>query len=166
MKKDYLPIPGLGTGRGSFRIAMRHRLYQASDHLLLIQSTGFTDDYRRLYYRDIGHVVARRTQRRMWLSLILWVMILIMLWILLYAWSQGGLVAGALFMVPVILLFVIAFIINLARGPTCVCYITTQVQTIEVPTPQRLAKVSRLIDFLRTKTAEQTADVSVPAPQA
>jgi len=166
MKKDYLPIPGLGTGRGSFRIAMRHRLYQASDHLLLIQSTGFTDDYRRLYYRDIGHVVARRTQRRMWLGVVLAVMIFIMLWILAYAWSQGGFRAGAVFMVPVILLFVIAFIINLARGPTCVCYITTQVQTIEVPTPQRLARVPRLIDFLRAKTTEQPVDASASAPLA
>jgi uncharacterized membrane protein YeaQ/YmgE (transglycosylase-associated protein family) len=159
--KDYIAIPGLGTGRNSFRIAMRHRLYQAADHLLLVQSTGFTDDYRRLYYRDIGHVVARRTQRQMVLGIVLGVVAAFTLGIALYAWSQGFAAAA----IPVAMggaVMVLLFVVNILRGPTCVCYITTQVQTVEVPTPQRLAKVALLIDFLRERTAGETGPVISP----
>jgi hypothetical protein len=161
--KDYTAIPGLGTGRSSFHVAMRHRLYQAADHLLLVQSTGFTDDYRRLFYRDIGHVVVRQTQRQMWLGIVLGVAAAVPLGIALYSWSQGFVAAGIAVALgaAVIVLF---FVMNLVRGPTCVCYITTQVQTVEVPTPQRMAKVPRLIEFLREKTAGETG--AAAAPQA
>jgi hypothetical protein len=144
MKRDYFAIPGLGSGGGSFRVAMRHRLYQGPDHLLLIQSTGFTDDYRRLYYRDIGCVVVRETQRRNILSVVL---IALMGLIFLLRLANAPWVVVLVPCVPLLILFVI----NLLRGPTCACYITTRVQTVEVPTPQRVSKVPRLIDFLRAK---------------
>jgi hypothetical protein len=159
--RDYNAIPGLGTGARSFRIAMRHRIYQAADHLLLIQSTGFTDDYRRLYYRDIGHVVVRRTQRQMWIGVVLGVFAFFTLAIAIYAWSQGFAPAALTVAVGAAVL-IILFAINIARGPTCVCYITTQVQTVETPTPQRVAKVPRLVDFLREKTGGQPVDVTAP----
>jgi hypothetical protein len=157
MKKDYFPIPGLGTGRGSFRVGMRHRLYQGADHLLLIQSTGFTDDYRRLYYRDIGCVVVRVTQRRDIISIVL--IALVGLILLLRLANAPWVVLVGLCIPPLVL-----FVINLVRGPTCTCYITTRVQTVEVPTPQRLSKAPRLIEFLRTKLAESTDAASAPVP--
>jgi hypothetical protein len=155
--KEYVSIPGLGTGWASFQVATRHKLLQAADHLLLVQSTGFTEDYRRVYFRDIGTVIVRRTYRRERISLIL------------------ALIAGAVLLLrltganwtvvlPVTVPFLVAIGINIARGPSCECHVTTRVQTMPLPTPRRVAKVPRLIQYLREKTSESTTADSITPP--
>ena len=142
---------------------MRHRLYQGADHLLLVQSTGFTEDYRRLYYREIGCVVVRRTLRRRWWGFVWGLLAAIVLWILVYVSLHGRSTFALGFWGVVLGLAIGAFLINLLRGPTCACYITTQVQTVQVPTPQRLSRVPRLVDFLREKAAGVTGGTTAPA---
>ncbi len=43
---------------------MRSRLYQGGDHLLLVYSTGYTEEYKRVAYQNIRYVVVRRTHGR------------------------------------------------------------------------------------------------------
>ena len=155
MKTDYTSIPGLGTGRGSFQIGMRHRLYQAPDHLLVVQSTGYTEDYRRILYRDIRYVVIRRNQRYLWTSLVLFLVLvfLALLHLLTLPWIEAG-----IFSVP----FALMLIVNLVRGPSCVCYVATHVQTVELPAPQRIGKVPLLLDFLQTKVPSPAGEATAP----
>ncbi len=155
MKKPYTPLPGLGTGRGSFQVGLRHRLYQATDHLLLVQSTGYTEEYRRIFYRDIRYVVIRRNQRYLWTSALMAAILLIIFSLRLLSAPWLGL---ALFGVP----FALILIVNLIRGPSCSCYLATQVQTIAVPTPQRLRKVPLLLDFLKTKVPSPPGETADP----
>jgi hypothetical protein len=166
MKTDYRTIPGLGSGAGSFRIAMRHRLYQGADHLLLIQSTGFTEDYRRLYYRDIGCVIVRRTQRALWLGILFALLLLLSLFLLVDFWTGGSFPFTNLFFGGLSALFGIILVANLVRGPTCACFLTTEVQTVEVPAPRRMAKVPRLVDFLRAQTASEPSGAAAFTPEA
>lgn len=153
MSKTYTNIPGIGTGRGTFRLAMRSRLYQAADHLLVVQSSGFTEDYRRFFYRDIRCVVIRKTQQYLWTNVVLAAIILLLC--LLRLQSVPWLVVAMLCFIPGVLL-----IVNLVRGPTCSCHITTSVQTVNLPTPQRLGKVPLFIEFLKTKVPSAPADAT------
>jgi hypothetical protein len=154
VKKIYTPIPGLGTGRSRLQVGMRNRLYSGPDHLLIVQSTGFTEDYKRIFYRDIRYVVTRKNYRYLWSNISL--VVIIALFFVLHATG-----------VPVVVIatrsaiFSIVFIINLVRGPTCDCYVSTDVQTLRVPAPQRVNKVKVFIDFLKTKVP---ALESAPAP--
>jgi hypothetical protein len=67
-----------------------------------------------------------------------------------------GLFIAALFhpiyaAIPVVLglPFFILFITNLVAGPTCVCYLTTSVQTIKLPMPNRFNQVPIFLEFLQ-----------------
>jgi hypothetical protein len=153
MAKIYSAIPGVGTGRFGLQLAVRSRMYQGPDHLLVIQSTGYTEEYKRIFYRDIRFVEIRPNRRRLWTGLI-FAVIIGLLALLLYL---VPLVAGLTFMAP----FAIVFLINLARGPTCDCYVTTGVQTLKIPTPRRRGKVARFIAFVREKAdAPAAAELS------
>ena len=155
MKKDYAAIPGLGTGRAGFQIGMRRRLYCGSDHLLLVQSTGYTEDYRRVFFRDIRYVVAYENRRNIWLSCAFagLILILCLLHFLYLPWSRI-----AMFCVP----FAVGLLVNLVRGTTCNCYVRTDVQTLLLPTPQREKKVPILIEFLKTKVPAPESKPAVP----
>ena len=54
---------------------------------------------------------------------------------------------------PLFLPFYRWFLVDLVHGPDCQCYISTNVQTLKIPTPRRRKKVDMLIDFLREQTA-------------
>jgi hypothetical protein len=153
-KKDYIPIRGLGTGRGTFRAFVRSRLYSSEDHLLIVQSTGYTEDYRRIFYRDIRYVIARKNNVYPFANLILG--LLIALHLLFYYLGMPPVLAIIILVVLGLLL-----VINLVRGPTCSCYLNTEVQTVFVPTPSRRNKIPVLIEFLKTKIP--AAEAEAPA---
>jgi hypothetical protein len=144
--KLYQKIPGIGTGRGSFQIASRARLYAAPDHLLVVNSTGYTEEYKRIFFRDIRCIDVRKTNGHVRNAIIS--AVLTLLFALLY-FLKMPIIGVALICSP----FVIWFIVNFFRGPSCECYISTHVQTLKLPAPRRVKKVATLIEFLRAKTA-------------
>ena len=156
MAKIYQKIPGIGTGRGSFQIASRSRVYAAPDHLLVVQSTGYTEEYKRLFFRDILYIDVRKTNSQVIGAVVS--AILTLLLALLY-FAKIPAIAVTLFCAP----FLVWFIINLFRGPTCVCYISTNVQTLKLPAPRRMKKVATMVGFLRARMA---AFDSANAPQS
>jgi len=156
MAKFYQKIPGIGTGRGGFQIASRSRIFAAPDHLLVVQSTGFTEEYKRIFFRDIRYVEVRKTNGHVHIAVISAVLTLLLA--LLY-FADIPVIVVALFCAP----FLAWFIINLVLGPICECYISTNVQTLKLPTPRRMKKVSKLIEFLRAQTAAfDSVDASQP----
>jgi hypothetical protein len=155
MAKIYQKIPGIGTGRGSFQLASRARVFTAPDHLLVVQSTGYTEEYKRVFFRDIRSIDVRKTNGQVWLAVISGAMTLL-IFLLYFAHLPWGFVA--VFCFP----FAVWFLVNLLRGPTCECYISTNVQTLKLPAPRRVKKVATLIEFLHTQTA---AFDSINAPQ-
>jgi hypothetical protein len=150
MAKIYQPIPGIGSGRGSLQVAVRTRVYQGPDHLLVVQSTGYTEEYKRIFYRDLQYVEVRGNQKRFWQAMISGTFVLLSaLLIVLLMNLKGSTVAAQILG----LLFLIWFAVNLALGPTCDCFVRTSVQTLQIPAPRRMKKVPVLIGFLRAKIA-------------
>jgi hypothetical protein len=145
-------------------------LWQGKDHLLGIDSMGgYTEDYKRFYYRDIQAIVIRKTH-----------------W-----FTSGSVIFGTLAGVPSLLglavddlawrifwlclagLCWLLFAVHWLRGATCVCHIRTAVQTEQLPSLQRLRTARKVLDRLRPLVGQAQGTVSaerllapVPAPGA
>ena len=141
MAETYHPIPKIGTGRFGFQVAIRYRLYAGPDHLLIVQNTSYTEEYKRVSYPDIRYLMVMRTQAQLWQGIISAAIILL---ILLSTHGRGPWIFTAILCIP----FVIWFVVNLLLGPTCRCYLNTHVQTVQLPAPRRMKKVPVLRAFL------------------
>jgi hypothetical protein len=151
MKKQYKPIKGIGTGRGKLA-AIRTRLYEGPDHLLLVQSAGYTEEYKRVFYRDVRYAIARKDQGQVWQGVVSGCFFLAACLLFLTPMHPVGV---AIICFP----FLIWFVLNLVLGPTCRIYINTDVQTIELPVPRRLGRLPKLVTFLNTKISPEQPKV-------
>jgi len=144
MAKTYHPIPKIGTGRFGFQLAVRSRLYAGTDHLMIVQNTGYTEDYKRVAYDDIRYVTVVQTygQIQQWMAAgaILFVILISPLWGL--PWLAVGIIGAPFFL---------WLMVNLILGPTCRIYLNTHVQTIQLPAPRRENKVPILLAFLKSQ---------------
>jgi len=147
---------------------IRSSLWLASDHLLGLDSTGYSESYKRFYFRDIQAVTIRLSRRRLIWNWVLGVPTAICLvgWgydlLVSRNMSLGGIITG----VTVTLLFALPLLLNNLRGPTCVCHLRTAVQTEELPSLGRLAKARRILDRLRPLIAQaqgQLAPEEIPS---
>jgi len=104
-------------------------LWEGPDHLLLVEGRGYTERYRRFYYRDIASIVTRGTGT--------YAVGLALLGSLL-ALSTLGLVQASVNLRPVWLSFAVlpaalALAIHLAGGPSCRSELSTAIQTSSLP---------------------------------
>ena len=141
MAKTYHPIPKIGTGRFGFQVAIRYRLYAGPDHLLIVQNTGYTEEYKRIFYKDIRYLMVMETYGQTRQGMASGAIILLILFCHLFGlpWLAVGLMG-----VP----FLIWFIANMLLGSMCRCYLNTHVQTVQLPAPRRMKKVPVLRAFL------------------
>jgi hypothetical protein len=152
----YRRFPGTGLSLASYL-----RLYQGPDHLLQVQSTGFTEKYKRFYFRDIQAFVLRRTN---------WGKVFNGLWgglALIFGLSAVA-TAGTGFDILFGIVsgfFVLNLFINVTMGPTCVCHVRTAVQTEKLGSMGRLRRARILLDRLRPVILEaQSHGAASPGP--
>jgi hypothetical protein len=147
---------------------IRSSLWLGGDHLLVIDSTGYAESYKRFHFRDTQAVSIRLSRRRLIWNWVLGVPTAVCLvgWgydlLVTRSISLGGIITG----VTVTLLFAVPLLINNLLGPTCVCCLRTAVQTEEVPSLGRVAKARRILDRLRPLIAQaqgQLAPEEIPA---
>ncbi len=146
-EREYRRLPGRGRKRGGFfaLTPTRASLWAGREHLLYVFSTGYTEEYKRFYYRDIQAIVMRKTGRgSAWnffsaLSLFLFALL---------ALTRTTTAAAAVFWIlSGLSLLVLAG--NLLRGPTCVCHLHTAVSTEELPSLSRERNARKAIDLLK-----------------
>jgi hypothetical protein len=119
------------------------QLWLGADHLLQVQSTGYTETYRRFYLRDIQTMLIVHTARRTYIAITLAVLLLIAVIIVVSA--DGG-AAGAGIAAGIFLPF---FLWNHLLGPGCRVVAVTAVQQENVPSLCRLPKTRRILANLR-----------------
>jgi hypothetical protein len=111
-----------------------------------VDSNGFSEDYKRFYFSDIQAIITQKTRRGATWNMVLALMIACSL-------------AGALFLgvESVRILswiisgtFLALLLVNVFRGPTCVCHILTAVQEDELPSLNRLRVARKVMDTLRS----------------
>ena len=143
----YKRLPGRGHRRGGFISVSLTRcsLYLADNHVLAVDSTGFSEDYKRFHFSDIQAIITRKTRRGAFWSAFLALMI---------ACSF----IGALFLEgePLRIFFWIfsgtflaLLLVNAFRGPTCICHIMTAVQRYQLPSLNRLRVAHKVIEMFR-----------------
>ena len=57
-RKEYKRIGGRGSRRRQF--FTRNTLWLGADHLLQGEHTGYTEEYKRFYFRDIQGITVKR----------------------------------------------------------------------------------------------------------
>ena len=123
-------------------------LWLGPDHLLLVDGRGYSEIYRRFYYRDIASIVTRGTG-----TAGVWTAVLGMLLLGVAAAASftppDGRAWWAILGAPLLLLLVV----NIARGASCVAHITTPIQTAPLPL-RRWRAARRALSLVRERVAE------------
>ena len=133
----------------------RSSLWLGSDHLLFVESTGYSESYKRFYFRDIQAVTVRATQARLVWNLILIPIVLICL----ACCDYPALIAGTIgpgTVIALIFAFVlgIPLLLNNLFGPTCACQIRTAVQTEDLPSLRRVRQTRKILRRIEPLIAE------------
>lgn len=130
------------------------QLWLGPDHLLHVQSTGYTESYRRFYLRDIQCMLVVHTGRRTYLAITLAVFVLILAAMM----AQGG--SGLVGFVILGVVFLPLFLWNHLLGPGCRVVVITAVQQENVASLSRLPKTRRVLGELQALIEAAQADLA------
>jgi hypothetical protein len=147
--------------RSPFAVAVtaRSSLWLGQDHLLCIDTNGYTETYKRFYFRDIQALTIVLTQRRQFWNWGLGTGQVFCLagwsYALLAHWSMGA--VGMSLALAVTLLVAALLLFNNLLGPTCVSELRTAVQTEDLASVRRLRWARKLLERLRPLIAAAQA---------
>jgi|CZKI01.1.fsa_nt_gi hypothetical protein len=148
--------------RPATSVASYKSLWLAADHLLIVSSTGYTEDYQRLQFSNVrGFFVIPSVRRLLW-SIPWGIMALVSAGFLgttLYS-GQRPTVSGSFLAVSAVLL-----LWNHLLGPSCSVFVVTRVQTARLPSLVRRRKARRVLARLQPIIAGFQAGVA-PAQEA
>ena len=146
-QNEYKRLPGRGSNtRGSFSIGGGNsKLYLGGDHLLRVNSNGWTENYRRFYFTDIQALTISLTSRRLIWNIVHAVLCaLFLLWLL-----DVDNTPGRVTLAVIAFFFGMFFLINTLRGPTCRARIQTRIGEELLPSLGRLSKTRKVVDLIR-----------------
>jgi len=148
--------------------AARSQLWLGPDHLLAVDRTLATEEYRRFYFRDIEAMIIRRTANRQIGNWIMTFLGLLTAVPFVIAWRLQG--SGGFFVTAVgAAAFWGAFILaNSLRGATCQTHIRTAVQLVQLPSLNRISAarkaLARLSPLILGAQGEATPEELFGAP--
>ncbi len=131
-------------------------LWLAEDHLLHVQSTGYSERYQRFYLRDIRGLFILTSQRRSTTALV-WGLIA------LFTIISAGLGSNSWILVGVLTgLFAIPLGWNQLLGPGCTLHIVTGVQTARLEAVVRWRRAEKLLARLQPLIEAAQQDLAAP----
>ena len=162
----------------AFSLITNAPLWIADDHLLEVKSTVLHEHYRRFFFKDIASFIilptkGYRIRNLIYGSITAAILLLFCLFappspIIFGTFKQNSLVAFLITILsPFFILFLTLFIINLALGPTCHCYLffnsSPSIRLI-APTRIRAARrvLNKLIPLLQSPIPPQSDSVPLP----
>lgn len=155
--KPYSRLTRNASGIGSYA-----SLWLGDDHLMIVTSTGYSERYARLQFRDIkGFFVTASERRYIWgavwgIVTAIWVTVVIVQLV-----NRNTPVFSAIFLG----LSAIMVVWNHVLGPGCHLFAVTGVQTVQLPSVVRLKKARRLLGRVQPLIEAAQADLVV-APVA
>ncbi len=136
----YQKLPG--DFRGVFR---RNTLWLGVDHVLLVDSSRFSETYKRFYLRDIQSIIIRATPR----------FVLPYYWALLFAIGFVVLLTGILpfhasrfWPAVAILAGVVIYLYIASMFQSCTCHLVTRVNNVPLSSLFRLRSANRFVDIM------------------
>ena len=138
----------------------RASLFTGGDHLLLCDyRTGFTERYKRFYFKDIQAIIIQKTQH--WLAgMAIWGSLAIGFLVIALA---SGWNAFLKITEGICLLFVLR---HLIRGPSCRTRIQTAVQTDVLPMFKRVRKTNRVLSRILPLIEQAQGGAMATVPSA
>lgn len=136
-------------------------LWVGSDHLLLVDSYGASEDYRRFYFAEIQAFAVRRTRRLEIGAAVLGTFVL-----LFGAWASAAGEVARIILGILAAIFVVALAVHALLGPTCRCYVVTRVKREELPALKRTRNARRALDLVRPLIVAAQRDVALAANRA
>jgi len=144
--------------RSQFAVIYQSRsgLWLGDDHLLLVEASGYTENYKRFYFRDIQAITVQATERgRVW-NIILGGVLLVTVLALIFTipktapanWT-GNQMAGEIALGFLAAIFAVSCLLSFLAGPTCKTYLRTAVQTEELPSLSRVRQTGNVIRKIR-----------------
>lgn len=164
----YSKLPGRGMARkgNAFIAATRTsaRLWLGDDHLLQVETTGgYSENYKRFYFRDIQGFCLRKTKNWFVGNIVLGFLTGIFLLFALTVHDSAGLISLGI----ITGVFGFFLLLNVLLGPTCRAHIKTAVHYEELPSLQRLRNANKVMARLRPliEAAQGTAQAETLAQQ-
>ena len=124
--------------------APRSSLLVGEDHLLKVESTIFSESYKRFFFRDIQSVMIKTNRRRM-----VWNVVLAGLLLLEVVLGTNTGDTWSITMMVMASITVLLLIINNVLGTTCDVHIQTAVQTEDLTPLSRVRRATHALDKLR-----------------
>ncbi len=147
--------------RPAASVASYRSLWMAADHLLLVNSTGYSEDYQRIQYSDIKGFFVMPSDRRLYWH-VPWVICLLFSGVFLANTLYSGkqpYVSGAFLSLSLV------FIVwNQMLGPGCTTFVVTGVQTAPLPSLVRRRKAHGVLARLQPRIAGLQAGMLAPPP--
>lgn len=150
---------------GFFVLLLRGRkvqLWLGGDHLLVVDSNGYTEEYKRYYFRDIQGIVVRPTVSGKMINVLLALPLALLLWGALAADQTGD---AAVFMVFAAF-FLVLLIVNIVRGGTCEAELFTAVQSEPLVTLHRMKVARKVVAQLQPLVASAQGELKPEEVQA
>ncbi|HEX5398355.1 MAG TPA: hypothetical protein VFY06_04830 [Verrucomicrobiae bacterium] len=139
------------SARGGFAVVFRSRssLWLGPDHLLCVETNGYTETYKRFYFRDIQAISLRETGRRyVWNAILVLPLVgCVVGWVmnLVSANSLAAIIVWGIF----VTLLVVPFAINNLLGATCASQLRTAVQVENLPSLCRVRQTRKVLAKIR-----------------
>jgi hypothetical protein len=135
----------------------RSSLWLGKDHLLCIDSGGYSESYKRFYFRDIQAISILRTDRHQWWNAILGFIVFVFFIFAIGVapktpfarWSDGQ-IAGEAVLGGVMGLCLLLLLVNFLLGPACNCFLRTAVQSEELSSLNRVRRARKALERIRS----------------
>lgn len=135
------------TGKSfGFISAASSSLWLGKDHVLLIESNGYSEGYKRFYFKDIQALIIRKTQTWMIRALILAGVALLFI---LVAIATREAPPSLYILGSIGILFAIAALYDALAGPSASCALRTAVQIEQLPSLNRVRRARKVLNRLR-----------------
>jgi hypothetical protein len=152
-EREYKKLAGRGRRKNEF--FSWTTLWLGRDHLLQVDHTGYSEEYKRFYFADIQSITLQKTQRAPRWTIFFLIMISLGLALAVtLGLGANGSPAWLGFAISWTALFVIFALINFVRGPSCCGYIQTAVHQEQLPSLKRIKASHKALARLREKVAE------------
>lgn len=138
----------------------RTQLWVGAEHLLIVESDGYTEYYKRFDYRDIQAFLIRKTAEGAIATALLGGIALFLFSLVVLA-VDDAFARGFLFTLAGF--FALLLLNNVLRGPTCRCQLRTAVQTVEMVSLTRVRTARKVLTVIRPQI-ERTQGPASPVP--
>lgn len=127
-----------------------HTLWLGDDHLLAMESTGYSEEYTRFYFKEIQAVITRRTVAGKVWNAVFGSVVLISLTAGVADYSANSILTPKNIFAGISGgVFLIMLLWNIFHGPTCRCHVRTQVGSKELTALDRIRSVKKMLGRIR-----------------